>query len=538
MKRLRRTSMRVNPGFRHAGPGERALLLCSWFCLWLFLWLPAAPVFGAETETESPSIEDRSTVWAYGITEFETDLESSSLQSLEWRLPLLLREELRDCPLHFYSAAELRDRKLQVRRERLQNAADEITSLRAELDELFFSDDSESRTRERKEKLGEQLEVALREQDRLRAVSAEEVEVPRHKPAAYREGNAAAGLFPFPEVPPWIPMRKAGIDFLITGTAEEMGGLLFVEVRGYRRDSRTERLLYRGNFRLDRIEEGMERASWAIRETVYGRELADLTLTVDPASARVELVTSAGRREAGAAPSGTAETNAGGSPSATPVEKEDGTRERGRFFRYLSPGEVRIEVSAEGYGETVRTVQLVPGEKKRVDIDLEPVRTADIRLQTFPQGAAVYTDSRHAGSAPLTIDNAVLPAYLTLRRSGYHERNVLVTDDPGKEVLQYRLHPEEVDLERIVRNARDRFYLGLAGFFLSVPLTMYSYGKSTDYAFTLTAYPNASIEEKYRLHDLSELWYTAYLGSLFLNGTFLIDTIVQMVNYIDTVQAR
>lgn len=245
-----------------------------------------------------------------------------------------------------------------------------------------------------------------------------------------------------------------------------------------------------------------------VRGQLYGRSWADLSVRVDPPSADVELITGTGRRSGGV------------------------------LFRYLNPGEVRIEARAPGFRTTARIIHLSPGQHTQVEIDLIAERSAELRIRSYPQGALLFAGSEKMGRTPLRIEEAVLPQYLTLRREGYHEKNVLVRDDPEGAVLEYRLHPGEVDIEGVVRNARDRFYFGLAGFFLTIPLTMYSYGMSTDYAFTYSSAVGATAEERQRLHELSQLWYTAYLGSLFLNGTFLVDSVLQMVNYIDTAQAQ
>ena len=454
---------------------------------------------------ETPQVRDPSDTWRYGIAEFRVVADSPALESLQWRIPQLLKSTLRACPVHHYREEERRARALRLRERKIEELEAEITEARGNLDEQFFEETSR---RSRKD-LQNELRELLRRREELRDLEAQDVKVPEHKACVYTQGGGVEGLLSRPRVPAWLPMREKQLDFLITGSVEETSELLFLEIYGYRADSRSEELLWSGNFRAAELEEAVERASRDIRSALYGRPWADLSVRTDPPKAQVRLITKGSRRE-----------NAGG------------------FFRYLSPGEARIEVRAEGYGTEVRTVQLLPQEHKRIRVELSPRNTAELRIHSLPQKAEVYVDARRVGTAPLSVEEAVLPAYLTLRREGYQEKNVLIEKDPEERVLRYRLHPEEVNTERVVGNARERFYFGLAGFFLSVPLTMYSYGKSIDYAFTYATASGVSSAERQRLHDLSQLWYTAYLGSLFLNGTFLADTIIQMWNYTNTAQAR
>jgi hypothetical protein len=465
-------------------------------------------------EQQPEELRDEKESWTYAVAEFRLKNVGSSAAALRWRFPAMLRDRLRGCPVHHYREDELRARKERLRERRLRELADDITSLSRRLDRLFFETAAEDTIRS----LRADREELLQSAEHVRELRPEAISVPAVKPCEHKKGEGAAGLFDPPSVPPWITLRQSSVDCLITGVLEKVDEVIFVDIYAYEADSRSRRLLYSGNFTISEVEEAVGRAAGHVRRRIYGRPWADLRVVTDPPSAEVEILAVQTDEE---------------------YDMEAGRSAREHSYRYLPPGEVQIAVRARGYRSVQQWYQLQPGERRSVTVSLEPLATATLRLRTFPQGAEVFRGAVRLGKTPLTVEDAVLPVYLTLNREGYHEKNVLIEGNPRRELLSYRLHPQSVDLEQVIGNARSRFYFGLAGFFLSVPLTMYSYGRSTDYAVTYnSSLGSASQEELQRLNDLSRLWYTAYLGSLFLNGTFLVDMVVQMLNYIDAAQAR
>ncbi len=91
-----------------------------------------------------------------------------------------------------------------------------------------------------------------------------------------------------------------------------------------------------------------------------------------------------------------------------------------------------------------------------------------------------------------------------------------------------------IDRNSIINVKRNNFYESFSYFLLSIPLSIISFGMSSDYGY---AYNNEILDDPYssesnRLMQLSTTWYNVYLGSLFVNISLFINTIFDLVDYI------
>ncbi len=321
------------------------------------------------------------------------------------------------------------------------------------------------------------------------------------------EKNRNGELYEYPDVPLDIWCYRAGFDAVISGFIEPLGELLYIEIEAYSAASGLTRTLYRGSFFGNERDIVLEESRVPVRTYIYGREWSDLIVEVDP---------------------GNAEYIIDGVPG-TP----DG---RGRFS-YLAPGTHEIIVSAEGYETERFSIDLQSGMSETLAVSLNSVNPVSLLIRSDPAGAAVFIDSRMSGATPLYIEELVPPATILLRKDEYQEQ-FRVTEG-GSSLIDFKLHPDQVSIGGIVAESRSRFYKGLTAFLLSLPLTVVTYGQSEQFAY---AYNSAvttgtgSIDEVDRLKTQATLWYTAYLGSLFLNSILFADTIIGMTHYIRSSQ--
>jgi len=321
------------------------------------------------------------------------------------------------------------------------------------------------------------------------------------------EKNRNGELYDFPELPLDIWCYRAGFDAVISGFIERLGELLYIEIKAYSAASGQTETLYRGSFFSNERDVVLEESRPSIRTYTYGREWSDLIVEVEPENAEYLI---------------------DGVPAIP-----DG---RGRFS-YLAPGSREVIVSAEGYESKSFSIDLQSNESGTLNASLNSLNPVSLLIRSEPDGADVFIDSRLSGATPLYVEELVPPATILLRRDGFQEQFRVM--DGGTPLLDFKLHPDSVDINGIVEKSRSRFYRGLTAFLLSLPLTVVTYGQSEQFAY---AYNSAvttgtgSIDEIDRLKTQSTLWYTAYLGSLFLNSILFADTIIGMTHYIRSSQ--
>ena len=200
---------------------------------------------------------------------------------------------------------------------------------------------------------------------------------------------------------------------------------------------------------------------------------------------------------------------------------------------FYYPGTYNIEISKSGYISKEMTVEISENETKVVSAVLEEQKKTIISLQTFPSGANLYSGSMWLGKTPVLIENPLAPSLLTVKLEGYNDSKYIFTSKDDRDIRIF-LHSDLMNYDEIVHNKRNQFYKSFSYFLLSMPLSLVSYGFSSDYGYTynrevLNTY---SSSESDRLMQLSTTWYNVYLSSVFINVTLFINTIIDLVDYI------
>lgn len=437
--------------------------------------------------------------WRVAVTWFRgSGLSLEQSQHLSG-IPLSIIRTVERTAVHHPSETERRRRWEEERDRELRELEIQLNEKKRARDLLFIQGAGPGTLRDAEENIEEvrrQIEELLSEEYRWEG-PADTIDI------LLEEKNRNGELYEFPKVPLDIWCYRASCDAVISGFIEPLGELLYIEIEAYSAVSGLTETLYRGSFFSNERDIILEESRPPLRTYIYGREWSDLIVDVQPANAEYLI---------------------DGAP-----ERPDG---RGRFS-YLSPGTHDVIVSAEGYEAERFSVDLKSGASETLKVSLNSVNPVSLLIRSEPAGAEVFIDSRMSGSTPLYIEGLVPPATILLRRDNYQEQFRVVEGGPS--LIDFKLHPEEVSIAGIVEKSRSRFYKGLTAFLLSLPLTVVTYGQSEQFAY---AYNSAvttgtgSIDEIDRLKTQATLWYTAYLGSLFLNSILFADTIIGMTHYI------
>jgi hypothetical protein len=449
-------------------------------------------------------VEDPRTQWTCLFTELEGSGLDEHNESLRGSIPLLLIEEIEGLPKHSLSEEEIAGRARRLLKGELREAEKKLKSTLGKRDDLVLRGGEESAVRAQEEKIEQLRERILRLSSALEEDAESRVSVYTSLPFQIADDNISRRLAVTPKAPLDLFCREQKADSTVYGKIEQIGEALYLELRLYIADTEKIVPVFEGPIFPEGVEKSTEDAGERLITLLLGREWSHLDIAVEPVHARIALggeVYAAGKRR----------------------------------IRFLEPGEYEYRVTAPGYNTVEDEIALKRRSVEPLRLGLQPIKSMDIQVETDPAEAELYSKAIPLGTTPVSVEEVVLPFTILVKREGYYEKTLVLTEEPENKKLQIDLHPVEIQREHIIEAARSRFYRGVAGFFLTLPITIVSYGMSTEYAYAFTdslTESGVAYDQQVALRDAATLWYTAYLGGLFLNGVFLIDSIIGMTHYI------
>jgi hypothetical protein len=173
-------------------------------------------------------------------------------------------------------------------------------------------------------------------------------------------------------------------------------------------------------------------------------------------------------------------------------------------------------------------VQVTAGSVRDVSVVLRPLATRSVRIESEPDGAAVYLQSEWAGSTPLSVEIAARPVQGSLKLDGYQDAEFLL-DRESPETRRYILAPATGDRAAAFERSKDSFYAALGWFVLSVPVPLVASGLRDT---MITAYEEAISADRSRYAALANAYHGSYLGGLALSGGLLVNAVLKLARYI------
>lgn len=212
----------------------------------------------------------------------------------------------------------------------------------------------------------------------------------------------------------------------------------------------------------------------------------------------------------------------------------------GRINRLIfDPGSRLVEVKKSGYESHSEKIYLNSFEGFVLDIELEIINNRSIVIQTFPAQADVYLDSVWMGKSPVRLQPENETSTIRIKKDGYIDKSFFV-DGNTENIVNINLKADSNGREQWVPGRRARFYTGLGSFVMSIPFTalFYSMVEQTGEAYLSEYAANGviNIDELTRLQNLNTAQYSMYLASLGLNIFFFLDTVLQAVEYVGSVE--
>lgn len=499
-------------------PRRRGAVVFFNAALFVMFLFNMSTVFAAGSREEAPKISEEREEWSCVFTELKGEGVSQQYRYLLKSIPLLLMEEAEDIPSRALSESEVSSRGERLLQSALCEKEKKLNELIQKRDEHFIQNESKKlvSSQEDIEKLREEITLfssalkSVQEERDSKDHHIMDLDIEKKLPLVLNSGSSLSDLALCPDISLALYADRNEADGVVYGELEQVEDALYLELKKYNRDTDSSLSIYEGAFFPDRVEEFTVELSKKLTTVLIGREWAHLEIDIEPAAATVEI---------------------GG-------DKYSGGK---RVLRFLDPGVFTVSLEASGYERKEMSIELHDERITILEEALSPIETVDVRLESSPPGVNIFSDAVLLGAAPLTIKEAVLPITILAKSPGFYDETIVVGETPKDGEININLHPLSIDKNRIVEAARDRFYKGVAGFFLSLPLTLIGYGMSTEYAYAYNeAYNEAGAEtpEMRRLNELSRVWYTAYLGGLFLNGVFLADSVIHMNTYIRAAEGR
>ncbi len=480
----------------------RKLFIVPSIVLGIFL---SVQLVNAQTAVDSEFGRDQKD-WSVGLARFKGEGLLDENVRFTYAIPLELFQPVLRCPSHFLAKEEITGSREQLKQQELIQLEKKLHSLLTERANVFIEQEGAASDDPLK-KLDREIEAQRIKIQELRSKPAAAWEVPSKQRVALSEYNQEGELYDPPQLPLKLWTEEQDLDCLIQGRIEPLEELLYIEVKAYLRATNQSTIIYRESFFPRESEKLVNDITRALRSFLYGREWADIALEVEPVTAEVYV-------------------------DGTVAElDETGT------IRYLEPGLHTIEVREAGYLTKNMLVDADAGSTEETTVLLEKENPQTWLIKSEPSGADVFLGSRQVGRTPLLLKEQVPPASVRISKEGYSDRLYVMEGESNG--LTAHLHPTAVDIDGVVENSRNRFYQGLAAFLISLPLTVISYGQSSEYAYAYNSAltePSVSPNELQRLHARSTLWYTAYAGSMLLNGILLTDTFLHMRQYIKSSQ--
>lgn len=288
-------------------------------------------------------------------------------------------------------------------------------------------------------------------------------------------------------------------DIIIKGFIEKLDNWVYVQFWVENKILNSEELFFESICSTENLVNLIPEISTKLKTIILGRDWSSLVFDIKPGDTNIIITDNAGET----------------------VQQD---------YEYLYPGIYNIELSKEGYISEKMVVELQEHEEFVIDLTLESENKVIISLQSFPAGADLYSGATWVGKTPVLLKSPLIPTLLTFKYEGYNDSKYIFSENSGRDIRIF-MESSIIDHNKIISNKRNTFYKSFSYFLLSIPISMVSFGISSDYAY---AYGRELVysSETERLKQLSDTWYNVYLGSMFINITLFVNTIFDLADYI------
>jgi hypothetical protein len=438
----------------------------------------------AEAAAEKPVFN---TEWTLAVTAFDTSALPPSQAVLGELIIRELVDSLWRVQYHIRSGEELAFYRDYERSRAVKAAASALDAKQKSRDELLFR--GERRWKYRKELRAIDNEIVKLEE----ALRSAETDIP------VIEASPVFILASESPPPPPEPggeyafCRTRKADAFLSGSISEYHGRIYVSVKIY--------ALYAQRY----IYEDFTLFSTGDREA----SLAALGLSLGSLAAGTEPVRVAVKAE----------------PSSASLTVDNSLAGRGGEFALdLFPGEFSVSAYSSGYQDAAAVLELGPGEIAELYINLTPLLSKTVEIQSDEEGALVYLGSQFIGRTPLSFEvPPYVSQYVLVENQDGEQARVIFQDYEG--AMTVRPLPVEIPESRSVNNLRRKFYGAFGRFWISLSLAVLITGMKNAYTLGYNVSGNPILYNSAINYGLAS---NISWGAM---GFFLAESIVRYVIY-------
>ena len=436
------------------------------------------------------------TVWTLGLARFGQVTAGEPLSVLQETLPRLIAADLISLPIRrIPDAAAAETAKLSVLRAYFSAGVDLASKLDAR-SAFFFEPSLDQYAKKDSIRLAEkQIASASQKMAELDLATTASRIMPIDRVAKLWDGNANGQLIDI-TVSGLSPAAKAvGVDLLVNGSITRQSGYAMVVVRGFDATLERDVFVWKTFCSIDDPAPLAADIARRLELWVAGRAFARIGLSLNPSSADLR------------------------------VNGELFSGKSLVLYTYEN-GRVNLETTASGYATRNINVDLILGDRKSIDIVLEPLETGIVHLTTDPPDTAISLDSVPLGRSPISIklDGGRGIANATAQD---HESQNIVLPSSGESELNINLLPSDgLGPSGRIGVAKDLFYSSLGWFVLCIPAT------------TLTAGVFGGYDEAYvrsgasSIYDSRNIAVAALTTSIIATGVTATVMIIRLIKYL------
>ncbi len=476
--------------------------------------IPALLVFSFAAYALEPGEfipEQRIEEWQLGYAALTGDGVLAGNKYLLTSFSRMAADRMKGIKSHVLSDREKEAYRISLLEDAKDKVSEKIDNLRKQRDRLVFSGFTEEKYKNKYRDMTEEIKalrnVLLKIADYY---NMDEVDVPEILPLIHRTNDGDMMPPPFTLVPETDNVTEIlenyaaehNLEALLWGVLQEVQGYLILELHLFNRLTSEDSVVFEDAGLSEDIPSMITAGVTDISERLLGRRWSSLTVIPNIDSAEILINKKL---------MGFGETE----------------------IPFVEPGVVEITVRAEGYREFQKEVDLEAGTRREIKPELEsiPQKTVTIR-SAVP--ADVYFKSLNRGPSPeeLTIPEVVSPGRVI--RDGYKNSLFIISSETQKGAeLDVPLVLTMLDPEKEFQRSRRSFYRSLGFFAVSVPIPLVLNGIYQNYALGYYQ-TDEGTGQRLRFANLGNGFYYGYLGGIFASGVLLVNTVIKLINLIDT----
>jgi hypothetical protein len=143
-------------------------------------------------------------------------------------------------------------------------------------------------------------------------------------------------------------------------------------------------------------------------------------------------------------------------------------------------GEHIVSVSAPGYDVATRKARFEGADAFKVTVVLQEEKTVSVTFDTGKTDASIFLNTRYYGESPAEVKLPLRPLIGESMSDGVETWFVFLPGMGVQDGTRMTLRPNTTDTGKKIEKRRNAFYWSLGALYLSLPVTMLSYGIAQD----------------------------------------------------------